>query len=378
MKTFQCVCGNTIHFENTDCLVCGRTLGFLPDYGVLSALEPAGEAGWRALHPAAADSVYRMCNNYKQENVCNWMVPTDDPQPLCRGCRLNHIIPDLGEEKNRVLWYRIEGAKRRLLYTLDALKLPITGRDEEPDSGVVFEFLSDPNDGQEFSVEVGQNRRIVTGHRSGLITINVAEADARAREEMREKMNELYRTLLGHFRHEIGHYYWDRLVHNTGWIDNFRGVFGDERQDYEEALKQYYANGAPLNWRQSFVSAYATSHPWEDWAETWAHYLHMVDTLETAHDFGFAIQGREVLPPSAALPEGQQQAASPPKASASFEEIINDWRGLTVALNALNRSMGLVDAYPFVLLPRTIEKLRFVHQIIVGAINNPDTSAPPQ
>lgn len=376
MKTFQCVCGNTIHFENTGCLACGRTLGFLPDRGVLSALEPAGEGRWRALHPAAADGVYRMCNNYKEENVCNWMLPADDPKALCRACRLNHVIPNLSEEKNRVLWYRIEGAKRRLLYTLYELGLPITDRDDEPDSGVVFQFLSNPKDIHGFSADVGQNRHVITGHRSGLITINVAEADSSAREEMREKMNELYRTLLGHFRHEIGHYYWDRLVCDTGWIENFRSLFGDERQDYDQALQRYYADGAPSDWRQSFVSAYATSHPWEDWAETWAHYLHMVDTLETAHDFGFAIQGRQVLPLSVALSEGQRQESDSAPVSASFEEIISDWGALTVALNALNRSMGLADAYPFVLSPRTVEKLRFVHQVIVGAIHRPARSTP--
>jgi hypothetical protein len=368
MKTFRCVCGNTLYFENTGCLACGRTLGFLPDHGVMTALEPAAEAGWRALHPAAGNRVYRMCKNYKEESVCNWMVSADEPQSLCRACRLNHIIPNLSEERNRVLWYRIEVAKRRLLYTLYALGLPVVGRDEEPDSGLVFEFLSDPEDAHGFSAEVGQNRRVLTGHHSGLITINVAEADSSAREGMREKMNELYRTLLGHFRHEVGHYYWDRLVRGTGWIENFRSLFGDDRRNYDEALQRYYANGAPPDWRQSFVSAYATAHPWEDWAETWAHHLHMVDTLETAHDFGFAIQGRPLLPPAAALREQQQLASVSEATGTSFEEIISDWGALTVALNAVNRSMGLPDAYPFVLSPRTVEKLRFVHQVITGAI----------
>lgn len=371
MKTFQCVCGNTLHFENTGCLACGRTLGFLPDRGVLSALEAAGEGGWRALHPAAGGGLYRMCGNYKDQNVCNWMMPKADTQRFCRACRLNHLIPNLADEKNRVFWYRIELAKRRLLYTLHGLGLPVVGRDEDPEHGLRFEFLADPADSHGFSAEVGQNRRILTGHRAGLITINLAEADSSAREEMREKMNELYRTLLGHFRHEVGHYYWDRLVRETQWLENFRSLFGDERQDYDAALERYYAQGGPADWRQSFVSAYATSHPWEDWAETWAHYLHMVDTLETAHDFGFAIQGRELRPPSATLPEGQQLAAAPQATNVSFAELIDDWGALTVALNAVNRSMGLPDAYPFVLSPRTVEKLRFVHQIIAAAIKQP-------
>jgi hypothetical protein len=89
--------------------------------------------------------------------------------------------------------------------------------------------------------------------------------------------------LLGHFRHEVGHYFWDRLVAtDPHQLEEFRVLFGDDRQDYGEALKRHYDEGAPANWQDTYISMYATMHPWEDFAETWAHYLHIVDTLETA------------------------------------------------------------------------------------------------
>lgn len=175
------------------------------------------------------------------------------------------------------------GQAGRLLYNLFRLRLPVVGRDEDAEFGLCFAFLADPT----------AERRVHTGHENGLITLNVAEADHSAREEMREEMGETYRTLLGHFRHEIGHFYWDRLVARSAWLDRFRQLFGDERQDYAQALARHYAEGAPADWQQRFVSAYASVHPWEDWAESWAHYLHMMDTLETASDFGFVVRGKK-------------------------------------------------------------------------------------
>lgn len=369
MRNFTCQCGNTLYFESTGCLRCGRTLGYLPEHGVLSALEPESEQTWRALHPDAGDTAYRQCRNYREENVCNWMIPAADAQAYCAACRLNQTIPNLAEPKNRRLWYRIEAAKRRLLYTLDRLGLPVHGRDRDPESGLAFAFLADDEPSAEFSDDVGAYRRVMTGHRGGLITINLAEADPSSREQMRERMNEFYRTLLGHFRHESGHYYWDRLIRDTPWIEEFRARFGDERNDYEAALGRHYAEGAAADWQSHYVSAYASCHPWEDWAETWAHYLHMTDTLETAADHGFAIDGRKLAPPRAVsakpgTPSRQQYAA----AGTDFDLLVQGWIRLTLALNDLNRSMGLPDAYPFVLSDPATQKLRFVHQIVHSAV----------
>ncbi len=367
MKTFRCTCGNTLYFENHLCLECGRALGFLPEHGVLSALEHDGDR-WRALHPGTEGVLYHQCRNYAEEDVCNWMVPEDDANAYCLSCRLNHVIPNLSEPHNKILWYRIERAKRRLIYTLLSLGLPIVGRDRDPEHGLAFEFLADNPADSEFSDEAGPRERVMTGHRAGLITINIAEANPGAREEMREKMNEAYRTLLGHFRHEIGHYYWMRLVEDSGWLTPAREVFGDERQDYGAAIERYYRDGPPADWSERFISAYASAHPWEDWAETWAHYLHIVDTLETAHDFGFSMKGKPVTSPREVLDRDVQYGHGLNVRRATFANLLEDWVQLTVALNALNRSMGQSDPYPFVLSPGAAQKLGFVHQLVQDSI----------
>ena len=369
MKTFRCACGNTLYFENHQCLVCGRTLGFLPEQGVLSALEQKGDS-WESLHVIAAGLRFRKCRNYEQENVCNWMVSVEDNNAYCLSCRLNHIIPDLSEPHNRTLWYRIECAKRRLMYTLLSLGLPIVGRDVDPVRGLTFEFLADIPADTEFTDEVSPQERVMTGHRAGLITINIAEADPGAREEMREKMKEAYRTLLGHFRHEIGHFYWMRLVENSDWLEPAREVFGDERQDYKAALDRYYRDGPVFDWSTRYISAYASAHPWEDWAETWAHYLHMVDTLETAHDFGFSMRGKPVTSPHEVLDRDAQYAYGTNVRRATFTDLLEDWVRLTAALNALNRSMGLGDPYPFDLPPGASEKLGFIHQLVQDSVGD--------
>jgi len=357
MRNYQCSCGNTIYFENSACLACGRTLGFLPARLQLSPLEPAGNGQYRALFDG---SLHRLCRNYLDHQVCNWMVAENDTNDFCLACRLNHMIPNLSDDYNRVLWTRIERAKRRLLFGLYTLRLPVFGREADAQAGLAFDFLADPAADAEFSDDTG-TQSVLTGHRAGTITINIAEADPSARERMRERMGEQYRTLLGHFRHEVAHWYWDRLIRESRWQEPFRQLFGDERSDYAAALQSYYAEGPRADWQEHGVSAYASSHPWEDWAETWAHYLHMVDTLETAHDHGFVLQGRAVQPPRVA------QRASAPATSTIFDALQADWAQLSVALNALNRSMGLRDAYPFILGPRAIEKLHFVHKVIEAA-----------
>ena len=365
MKNYRCHCGNTIYFENTRCLACDRSLGFLPDSMQMAAFALQSDGLWQALAPAG-QGLYRQCANYARENVCNWMVPADDSHVYCRACRLNHIIPDLGDPQNRVLWMRIERAKRRLLYTLLALRLPVVGRDRDAQHGLAFEFLAEQSGSTEFT-DLSGAQNVLTGHRDGLITINIAEADPIARESMRERMREQYRTLLGHFRHEIAHYYWDRLVRDSVWLEEYRARFGDERSDYVQALTRYYSVGPSPDWQQSYISAYASAHPWEDFAETWAHYLHMVDTLETSHHFGFAIAGRAVRPPAAALAGEVQRAQALSHPPLTFDDLLADWTQLTLAMNALNRSMGLDDAYPFALSSPAADKLAFVHRLIAAS-----------
>jgi len=356
MKTYTCQCGARLHFENTLCINCQHELGFLSDARTLSALEPLDENRWRAI---ANNHVYRKCKNYYQHNVCNWMVAEASSHAFCFSCRLSEIIPDLSNPKNFELWRRIEGAKRRLLYSLLWLELPIISKQEDARYGLAFHLMEDQGY-SEFAREAPPLDPVITGHRSGIITLNIAEADPVSRERTRTYMDERYRTLLGHFRHESGHYYWDRLVRNSPRIEDFRALFGDERSEYGPVMQAYYANGPVANWETNWISAYASAHPWEDWAETWAHYLHIIDTLETASDYGFDLGKTRVGVPI------RQQFNAEYLSSISINDLVNEWSSLSVALNDLNRSMGLADAYPFVVSGAITGKLGFVHSMVIS------------
>jgi hypothetical protein len=353
MKPFHCdSCGGLVFFENKSCGKCGHALGFLPDVLDLSAMEPGEGDTFKPLAPAEQGRAQRRCANGIQHDLCNWLVPADDPDPFCAACRLNEVIPDLSMAGNEERWYRLECAKRRLMYTLFKLRLPLDAVATEGRPALRFRFLGD-------TTTVGP---VLTGHASGVITVNIVEADDDVREERRVSLHEPFRTLLGHFRHEIAHYYWDRLIANSNWLDRFRDLFGDERDDYMAALRRHYEKGPLPDWLARSVSAYASAHPWEDWAETWAHYLHIVDTIETAAGFGLTLRPRH--------PAAETMTADPKKAAqeeAGFDLILSTWFPLTYALNSLNRGMGLPDLYPFVLSAAAIEKLRFVHEVIEGS-----------
>jgi len=344
-----------VFFENTTCMNCGHTLAYLPDQQDMGTFQPDGGDRWRAISPGAEGRAYRLCPNYSQQNVCNWAVPAADPIPYCLSCRVTRVIPNLSQPDVRKGWARLETAKRRLIYSLLCLDLPLASKSEDPKRGLAFEFLADPDP------NTPDAKPVLTGHDDGVITINVAEADDAERERRRNAFKEDYRTLLGHFRHEIGHYYWDRLIQGSDQIEEFRRLFGDEREDYDEALKRHHQQGPPADWENSFVSAYASTHPWEDWAETWAHYLHMTDTLETAVECGLSL-----WPKRADEPALKPDIAVVGERHASFDQMIERWFPLTYVLNNLNRGMGLQDAYPFVLSTPALDKLRFVHEVVSG------------
>jgi hypothetical protein len=351
MKTFHCShCQNLVFFENIRCLNCGRSLAFLPDRRLMAALTPAENGLWQAEIPWAEPHPYRLCANYDQVSVCNWVVAAEDSSDFCRSCRLNRIIPDLSWERNRLAWFRLEVAKRRMLYTLLGLDLPIEPKDGH-NGGLAFEFLENSTD--------GDAKRVLTGHDNGLITINIDEADDVHREKQRSLQKEPYRTLLGHFRHEIGHYFWDQLIAFGPRLEDFRALFGDERANYQQALDRHYGEGPPSRWEDSFISAYSTMHPWEDWAESWAHYLHMVDALETAGATGLALRPKR--------PDEPQMQPPPDPLNPNyrdFEAMVEAWLSLTYVLNNLSRGLGLPDSYPFVLSAPAIRKLRFIHDTI--------------
>jgi hypothetical protein len=345
VKVFFCACGNLVHFENVSCVACGRALAFVPERREMVVVDPAAQE--------------RLCSNGRAYGACNWLVAEGDDHPFCVSCRLNQIVPPLADDAARAGWIEIERAKRRLVYSLLDIGLPLVSKADDPEQGLAFAFLQ----------QESPQQPIVTGHADGVITLDVAEADDPFREEVRRSLGETYRTLLGHLRHEVAHYYWDRFFDgDANARGRFRDLFGDETADYEEALRAHYSSGPPADWQDRFVSAYASSHPWEDWAETFAHYLHMRDTTETAHAFGLTVAARD--------PSGRpvREASARPTDIRSFDGLVRAFPPLTLAINALNRSMGVRDAYPFVLSGPAVTKMRFVHDTAIGAARKHSTN----
>jgi hypothetical protein len=322
MKQLLCPhCGERVFFEQGRCPQCRAGLVF----------DPAG-LGFRTLEGAVP------CAN-RTLIGCNWSAQAG--AAYCLSCGLTRTIPNLVPPQNILLWRRVEQAKRRLVYDLSRLELPLA---DDVGAGVAFDILS----------EEASEAPVMTGHLDGLITLSLSEADDAVREARRNAFREPYRTLLGHFRHEVGHYYWDVLVNDTNLQKPFRLIFGDEQQSYEAMLQKYYARTDRSYDREGFISEYATSHPWEDWAETFAHFLHIVSTLDTASS----------LPLS--LDERARRTLVDPFLEKDFEALLSSWTPVSYTMNELNRSMGLGDAYPFELSQAVRGKLHFVHMVILN------------
>ncbi|MBC6993409.1 putative zinc-binding peptidase [Neolewinella lacunae] len=347
MKLFQCLnCAHPVFFNNVTCENCGSWLAYYPPTAEMLALIPFGEV-W--LIPQDGFRAHRYCANHAHA-VCNWLVPNDSPTGFCAACDLNRTVPDPQHPESLEEWRALEVAKHYLVYALQRLGLPLLSKSADPERGLAFDFLS-PEAAPE---------PVMMGHQDGLITLNAHEANPAHRESVRLAVHEKYRTLIGHFRHEVGHYYWDRLIAGDDQqLAAFRQLFGDETAAYDVALKQHYQQGPPPDWNQHFITKYASAHPWEDWAETWAHYLHLLDTLETAHAFGLSTQPR--LP----KPETLTAVADfDPYLEPDMDRIIDACIPITFAVNSLNRGMGRPDLYPFVLFPAVRAKLRFVHELV--------------
>lgn len=331
MKRFYCDCGQEVFFENMFCSACGNQLGFDADNGQLVTLELNSDLMEAVSHHSG--QTYKLCEHRNHPLQCNWLLATTSEAAQCRSCLLTRTIPVQSIVQNVKRWTILESAKRRLVYGLISLNMPLNGQ-----TPLIFDFLEDrrsnPDVAQEF---------VYSGHSNGIITINVAEADSSYREATREAMNEPYRTLLGHFRHETGHYYWEQLITDTSYYADFTNLFGDDRLPYRETLDRYYATGPDPDWQHNFISAYASAHPLEDWAETWAHYLLMHEALETALAYGLI---------------------NSPAQRVDFDVWMTEWMQLVVVLNALSRSIGNADAYPFVISTPVQQKLRFVHDLV--------------
>lgn len=345
MKIFECKnCACAVYFENTICSNCNHLLGYNPAMDSMVTLQKNEDQTFKDLQ---TNQAYKFCKNAALDS-CNWLISSQNHDDYCTACKLNRIIPDLSDPVHLERWQEIELGKKRLIYSLLKWQLPFTFFNGHETLNLTFDFKA-----------TTEAEKVLTGHAKGLITINIEEADDVERELAKRNLDEVYRTILGHFRHEVGHYYWDVFIlHDTKLLANFRALFGDETYDYQAALDQHYKNGAPYNWQENYISSYATMHPWEDWAECWAHYFHIVDTLETAYSSGLHIS------PPIANGLFKTNLDFQPYFEPDFSKIMNNWMSISIILNNLNRSMGHDDLYPFVVNDAVEKKLTFIHQVI--------------
>lgn len=357
MRKFECQCGNALFFKNSWCVNCQREVGWCPVCRAIQTLIPEEGKGYRCGNPDCLAPL-RKCHNYQVEQVCNRCLPAPDIDPpqadippsveattraaLCDSCRFNRTIPDLSKPGNREKWGRLEAAKRRVLFGLDLLGLPYGDVDSGLPLPLSFEFKEDlPPSGHRWH-QVGEAEQIYTGHADGNITINLREADPVERERARVDFNEAQRTLIGHFRHELGHYFWQLLVKEE-WLPRFVEVFGDhENPAYGDALQRYYDNGPTADWNLAYISPYASMHPWEDFAETFAAYLDMVGMLDTDR----YLAGGEVDP-----------------AVADLQTMVLRYQTVSLVANELTREIGLIDIVPKVFTAPVVRKLDYIHQL---------------
>jgi hypothetical protein len=347
MKIFHCPrCQARVPFEALTCPHCSTALVYLP----LEARFAPSEARRSCANRDAASCNWVLDEHAGASERPGGIAPVSGSQTYCLSCRLTHWIPPLDDVVNRKSWIQLEAAKRRLIYGLLQLDLPVEGKEIDPERGVAFEFL------------VGDTRPdgtpLLTGHKDGVITIRATEANDAERGRLRMIFDEPNRTLLGHLRHECGHYYWVRLLSEGPQMDQFRWLFGDESADYGQSVQNHYANGAPSDWAERHVSAYATAHPWEDWAETWAHLLERIDALETAREY-------RLLPGHDRSAASALETLGPDPRRWSFEAMNAAWKALALCINDLNQSLGILEQYPVELAPEALAKLRFVHGVVL-------------
>ncbi|MCA9069034.1 MAG: putative zinc-binding metallopeptidase [Planctomycetaceae bacterium] len=333
MRTDSCQCGQVLFFENTQCVRCQSPVGWCDSCRRMVTLLPTINGGLLC-HQPDCQATLALCENYAKNQVCNWTRPDSSGDVFCTSCQLTEIIPDLSQPEHHYRWARLEAAKRRLLYSLDLLHLPYRRDDSAANPPLRFRFLAPSQ---------SKDTPVTTGHQNGCITLNLVEADDVEREKARVELEEPQRTLIGHFRHEIGHYYWDVFVAGQDEVERqFRDLFGDERSPtYQEALKQHYENGPPENWQEDYISAYATMHPWEDFAECFAGYLDMVSLLDTAQ---------------------QHQLLERP--NQHFPDMIQAYQRLAIGMNEMTRDRGLLDLIPEVISKKVGEKLAWIHQFV--------------
>jgi hypothetical protein len=345
VRAFHCeVCGAELFFENSVCVTCGSAVGYSRDLSTMVAVSEDRP----------------ICANLNRCG-CNWIADPASAFALCFSCRLTRTRPADADTAGVGQYWVAEAAKRRLIFGLDELELPI--------------MISDGSKGLAFDLLSSSQGKIITGYQNGIITLDLAESNDSHREALRQSMDEPYRTVLGHFRHEIGHYYCELLALSTDRREDFRALFGEETTSYEEALQRHYSGGAGRDWQNRFISAYATMHPLEDFAEVFGHLLHIADTLQTAAELGLLPQPDHSGPDASAAHELAEKPRIGLLQTPMAELIAATWLPLTKGLNQINRSMGKPDLYPFVLGEAVIAKLAFVADLVSGVQTNPHAAS---
>ena len=347
MRAFACPqCHVFVAFESDSCANCHTPLGFhLPSKSMLPLVDGVanveGQRWIRCTQSVTLD--------------CNWLAPeeqTDFGRGRCLAGSLIRREPAADDTLAREKLVPTSAALRRLVYQLDDIGLPI-----EPfwrhDGGLAFDLLSSYTSGE----------KVIIGHANGVITIDLVESLDDYRESLRIRLGEPYRTMLGHFRHEVGHYYQNILVETgsgaAGYLTECRALFGDETVSYSDAIARHYEFGAPADWQDDFISEYATMHPWEDFAECFAHYLHITDTIDTCREAGMVLHANRVRfsAPHDVVPLDSY-------ADVPVERLLSDWRYVSLLLNRANTAMGKSPLYPFEISPAVVAKLGFVHRVI--------------
>jgi hypothetical protein len=321
VKAFSCrVCGNSLYFENSICVSCKTNLGFSREERAIVPVDGKGQ------YVDADGDIWHVCKNLNLSG-CTWL--TEFPGGYCFACSLTRTRPS-DEDIAGLKGFKVaEEAKRRLVVELDTLGFPVVSRTDDAENGLAFDLLS------------SKDEKVTIGHDNGIITLDLAESDDAHREKVRVKLDEPYRTMLGHFRHEIGHYIeWQHVRGDL--IAKARELFGNEEESYADAIERHYSEGPPAGWETRYISMYATMHPFEDFAETFAHYLHICDAIETASAHGLAT------------------VASPQSFTSFRDLVVGVWIPLSIALNQINRSMGKAPLYPFVIPTPVLDKLQFV------------------
>lgn len=350
MHALTCpTCNGLSGFVNQQCPFCGTHVGIhLPSRSLVVADRDGIDIDGRH---------WVRCSNW-DDTGCNWMAPAEVEMESAgmRGrCFAESLLRAIPDPTDTIAMDKLRPATldlRLLIYQLADLGLPV-----EPfwrsEGGLAFDLRS--------SLTTG--KPVMIGHANGVITIDLAETQDAYRERLRVNLGEAYRTMLGHYRHEVGHYYEHVLV-ETGdganrYLDECRQLFGDERASYSDALDRHYKFGAPENWRDSYISEYATMHPWEDFAECFAHYLHITGTIDTARESGLMLDKEQVrFSMDRDIVPLQSYAHQP------IERLLYDWKWLATMFNRVNAAMGRRPLYPFEIPKPVVDKLGFVHRVI--------------